>query len=74
MAAARAKKGKPEETEAEKLRKEEQAIMADITRKTALKGVKELATARPPTCSARNASGSQQLWPPGPALHGLTGA
>ena len=43
LAAARAKKGKPEETEAEKLRKEEQAIMADITRKTALKGVKELA-------------------------------
>ena len=46
VAAARAKKGKPEETEADKLRKEEQAIMADITRKTALKGVKELARVR----------------------------
>ena len=43
LAAARAKKGKPEETEAEKLMKEEQAMMADINRKTALKGVKELA-------------------------------
>lgn len=43
LAAARAKKGKPEETEAEKLLKEEQAMMADITRTTALKGVKELA-------------------------------
>ena len=43
LAAARAKKGKPEETEAEKLIKEEQAMMADITRVTALKGVKELA-------------------------------
>ena len=46
VAAARAKKGRPEETEADKLRKEEQAIMADITRKTALKGVKELARVR----------------------------
>ena len=41
--AAKAKKGKPEETENEQLLREEQELLRNITRQTALKGVKELA-------------------------------
>ena len=41
--AAKAKKGKPEETENEQMLREEQELLRNITRQTALKGVKELA-------------------------------
>lgn len=43
MQAAAARKGKPEESESEKLLKEEQELLRNITRQKALKGVKELA-------------------------------
>ena len=43
MQAAAARKGKPEESESEKLLKEEQELLKNITRQKALKGVKELA-------------------------------
>ncbi len=42
-ATAKARLTKPEDTEAEKLLKEEQDILQHITQKTALKSVKELA-------------------------------
>lgn len=41
--AAAAKKGRPEESESERLMKEEQELLRNITRQKALKGVKELA-------------------------------
>ena len=41
--AAAARKGKPEESESQKLLKEEQELLKNITRQKALKGVKELA-------------------------------
>ena len=52
--AAAAKKGKPEESQSEKLMKEEQELLRNITRQKALKGVKELAkvlTPALPPCS-----------------------
>ncbi len=46
-AAARARKDKPAETDAEKILKEEQDMLRAITQRTALKSVKELAKVRP---------------------------
>ena len=46
-AAAKARKEKPAETDAEKILKEEQDMLRAITQRTALKSVKELAKARP---------------------------
>ena len=43
MQAAAAKKGKPEETEEQKLIREEQELLRNITKQKALKGVNELA-------------------------------
>lgn len=42
-ATAKARKDKPEETEAEVMYREEQEMLADMTKRTALRGVKELA-------------------------------
>lgn len=42
-ATAKARKDKPEETEAEVMLREEQEMLADMTKRTALRGVKELA-------------------------------
>ena len=42
-ATAKARKDKPEETEAEIMLREEQEMLADMTKRTALRGVKELA-------------------------------
>lgn len=42
-ATAKARKDKPEETEAEKQIREEAEMLADMQKRTALKGVKELA-------------------------------
>lgn len=44
--AAAAKKGKPEETENERLIREEQELLRNITRQKALKGVNEIAKVR----------------------------
>ena len=46
-AAAKARKERPAETDAEKILKEEQDMLRAITQRTALKSVKELAKARP---------------------------
>lgn len=43
MQAAAARKGQPEESDSQKMLKEEQELLRNITRQKALKGVKELA-------------------------------
>ena len=43
QATVKARKDKPEESEAEIMLREEQEMLADMTKRTALKGVKELA-------------------------------